>query len=270
MNIDEVYIKELSLQLLPLLISGVAWWFLRWLKGYDSRRRCQFDSVSDVKRLSVLSRIQKLRDAPQSGMTLLQIKALYESIGIRLPVWVAHQLVDYLGRGPVALNDLALNSFLRRTSLTASKNEDNKVFALDVNQLCKQRFFVLIFFVVSALAIAYGVYTSVLPLGASEATASNIFLFSLFFFAYLFLALFVVAWSINEWGSLQHAKAFWLKWQPHLYQNEAEYQAHCQHACNVAAQENVPDITLETVADLPPAEKPLRGWLMRSLGKKNN
>ncbi|WP_308381471.1 hypothetical protein [Serratia marcescens] len=270
MNIDIVYLKELSLRLLPLLISGGAWLFLRWLKGYDSRRRCQFDRVSDVKRLSVLSRIQKLRDGPQSGMTLLQIKALYESIGIRLPVWVAHQLVDYLGRAPVTLSDLALNCFLRRTSLTASKNEDNKVFSLDVNQLCKQRFFVLIFFFVSALAIIYGVYTSVLPLGASEATLSNILLFSLFFFAYFFLALFVVAWSINEWESLRHAKAFWLKWQPHLYQKETEYQAHCQHARNVVAQENVPDIALETVADLSPTEKPQRGWLMRRLGKKNN
>ncbi|AQT65268.1 hypothetical protein I5O28_04265 [Serratia marcescens] len=270
MNIDIVYLKELSLRLLPLLISGGAWLFLRWLKGYDSRRRCQFDRVSDVKRLSVLSRIQKLRDAPQSGMTLLQIKALYESIGIRLPVWVAHQLMDYLGRAPVTLSDLALNCFLRRTSLTASKDEENKVFALDVNQLCKQRFFVLIFFFVSALAIAYGVYTSVLPLGVSEATASNLFLFSFFFFAYLFLALFVVAWSINEWGSLQHAKAFWLKWQPHLCQNEAEYQARCRLERNVTVQEKAPDTALATVADLSPTERPLRGWLMRRLGKKDN
>ncbi|EIG9090377.1 hypothetical protein HP437_19495 [Serratia marcescens] len=265
MNIDEVYIKELSLQLLPLLISGVAWWFLRWLKGYDSRRRCQFDRVSDVKRLSVLSRIQKLRDAPQSGMTLLQIKALYESIGIRLPVWVAHQLVDYLGRGSVALNDLVLNSFLRYTSLTSSING---VFTLDARKLLRQYVSRLGFLIISASAIAYGFYISVRP--PLEKSETNTLLSLFFFVAYLILAFFVVIWTTNEWKNLWRAKVFWLGWKPHLCQNEAEYQARCRLERNVTVQEKAPDTALATVADLSPTERPLRGWLMRRLGKKDN
>ncbi|MGP2734853.1 hypothetical protein [Serratia bockelmannii] len=201
MNIDIVYLKELSLRLLPLLISGGAWLFLRWLKGYDSRRRCQFDRVSDVKRLSVLSRIQKLRDGPQSGMTLLQIKALYESIGIRLPVWVAHQLVGYLGRGPVALNDLALNSFLRCTPLTSSRNG---VFTLDARKLLRQYVLRFVFLIISASAIAYGFYISVQP--PLEKSETNTLLSLFFFIAYLILAFFVVIWTTNEWKSLWRAK----------------------------------------------------------------
>ncbi|CAI0828808.1 Uncharacterised protein [Serratia entomophila] len=266
MNIDASYIKELSPLLLPMLSSAVAWWFLRWLKGYDSRRNCQFDRVSDAKRLSALARIQALRDRPQSDMTLLHTKALYESIGIRLPVWVAHQLVDYLGRAPLALSDLALNCFLRHTSLTSSKNE---VFALDGNRLRRQRFSLMIFLGVSTLAIAYGFCITALPLDESEATASKKFEFVFFFFAYLIMAFFIVAWSVNEWESLRLAKAFWQKWLPHLCQNEADYQARCQHQRDAIAEENTPDVALESVIDLPPAKKPPRGWLMRMLGNKD-
>lgn len=266
MSIDDNYIKEISLLLLPMLISAVAWWFSRWLKRYDARRNGRFDRVSDVKRLSVLSRIQALRDRPQDGMTLLQIKALYESIGIRLPVWVAHQLVDYLGRAPVALSDLALNCFLRRTSLTAIRDE---VFTLDDRRLCHQHLSVLFFLIASALAIVYGFFITVPPLGESAATASNTFWFLFFFFAYLIMALFVVAWTINEWESLRRAKAFWLSWQPHLCQSEAAYEARCRHERNVVAQESVPDTALQTVVDLPPVKKPQRGWLTRMMGKKD-
>lgn len=265
MNIDIVYLKELSLLLLPLLISGGAWLFLRWLKGYDSRRRCQFDRVSDVKRLSVLSRIQKLRDGPQSGMTLLQIKALYESIGIRLPVWVAHQLVGYLGRGPVALNDLALNSFLRCTPLTSSRNG---VFTLDARKLLRQYVLRFVFLIISASAIAYGFYISVQP--PLEKSETNTLLSLFFFIAYLILAFFVVIWTTNEWKSLWRAKVFWLGWKLHLCQNEAEYLARCRFERNVSEQEKLPETALEAVADLSPTEKPQRGWLMRRLGKKNN
>ncbi|CAI0810232.1 hypothetical protein [Serratia marcescens] len=273
MTIDTNYIKDIVIPTLtllsPVFISVVKWWYSRGSKNYDSRRNNQFDRVSDVKRQSVLSRIQGLRDGPQNGMVPLRTKALYESIGIRLPVWVAHQLVDYLGRAPVALSDLALNCFLRRTSLTSNKND---VFSLDGCRLLHQRVSLFVFLIISALAITWGFYITVFPLSESGGSATdNSPLWGVFFFfAYLLMAIFVVAWSINEWESLRHAEAFWLKWQPHLYQNEAEYQAHCQHARNVAAQENVPDIALETVDDLSPAEKPLRGWLMRRLGKKNN
>lgn len=264
MNIDEVYIKELSLQLLPLLIYGVAWWFLRWLKGLDSRRSCQFDRASDVKRLSVLSRIQAQRDQAQDGMAQLQLKMLYESIGIRLPVWVAHQLADYLGRGPAALNDLALNCFLRRTSLTSSKNG---VFTLDACKLWRQHVSLFVFLIISASAIAYGLYISVLlPLKESEPHT----LLALFFFvAYLVLAFFVVFWTTNEWETLWRAKAFWQGWKPHLCQHEAEYQARCRLERNVTPEEKAHDTAWETLADLSPPETP-RGWLLRMLGKKDN
>ncbi|WP_420067108.1 hypothetical protein [Serratia ureilytica] len=265
MNIDMVYLKDLSLLLLPLLISGGAWLFLRWLKGYDSRRRCQFDRVSDVKRLSVLMRIQKLQEGPQNGMTSLQTKTLYESIGIRLPVWVAHQLVDYLGRGSVALNDLVLNSFLRCTFLTSSING---VFTLDTRKLLRQYVSRFVFLIISASAIAYGFYISVRP--PLEKSETNTLLSLFFFVAYLILAFFIVIWTTNEWKNLWRAKVFWLGWKPHLCQNEAEYQVRCRLERNVTVQEKAPDTALETVADLSPTEKPLRGWLMRRLGKKNN
>ncbi|CAI2491560.1 Uncharacterised protein [Serratia ficaria] len=266
MNIDENYIKELSLLLLPMLISAAAWWFLRWLKGYDSRRNCRFDRVSDAKRLSALARIQALRDRPQNDMTLLQTRAQYESIGIRLPVWVAHQLVDYLGRASTALGDRDLNCFLRRVSLTLTQYG---VFTLDANRLRRQRVSLMLFLIVSALAIACGFYITVPPLGESEAIASNKFWFLFFFFAYLMMAIFVVAWSVNEWESLRRVKAFWQKWRPHLCQNEADYQARCRHQRDAAAQESAADMALEPIVDLPPARKPQRGWLMRMLGKKD-
>jgi hypothetical protein len=269
MDIDSSYVKDIIIPTLTLLLSIALptgkWWFSRRLKGRDNRRSRQFDVVSNVKRFSVLSHIQTLRDKPQDGMVLLQIKALYESIGICLPVWVAHQLMDYLGRASLPLNSLSLNCFLRRVSLTSVKSG---VFSLDANRLRHQRIGSVVFLIVSALAISYGFYVTVLPLGESEATASNTSWFLFFFVTYVAMAIFVVVWSIDEWSSLGQANDFWQEWQPHLCQTQVEYQVRCLHERSATTVDSEPVLEPTSIKDVLPVRKSQRGWLMRLLGKK--
>lgn len=269
MDIDSSYVKDIIIPTLTLLVSIALptgkWWFSRRLKGRDNRRSRQFDVVSNVKRLSVLSHIQTLRDKPQDGMVLLQIKALYESIGICLPVWVAHQLMDYLGRASLPLNSLSLNCFLRRVSLTSVKSG---VFSLDANRLRHQRIGSVVFLIVSALAISYGFYVTVLPLGESEATASNTSWFLFFFVTYVAMVIFVVVWSIDEWNSLGQVNDFWQEWQPHLCQTQVEYQVRYLHERSATTADSEPVLEPTSIKDMLPVRKSQRGWLMRLLGKK--
>lgn len=266
MNIDENYIKEIIIPLmtllLPVLISVIKWWFSRWSKGQDNRRNHRFDAVSADKRISVLAHIERLRAKPQEGITQLQIKALYESIGIRLPVWIAHQLTEYLGKAPLPLTSPILNSFLRHVLLCVVKNG---VFSFSAERWKRQRRGLVGFLILSLAAIAYGFFVTVPPLGMSAPSAGNTFWFFFFLLTYLAMAIFVVAWSIDEWVSLNGAKAFWLIWQPNLCQQEEEYQARCRHQQEQAVKEHV-DSAFIPLSESDVCEKPLRSWLLRRLG----
>ncbi|EBX6584243.1 hypothetical protein DS165_12065 [Salmonella enterica subsp. enterica serovar Newport] len=112
------------------------------------KRKHQFDKIPADKKVEIFSKIDALKEKTTTPHVLVQMKLLYEQLGMYLPVWHCHQLVSCMAAENISSLDVRLRGFLKNTIIG---HYPEKGFS--VNTKVVRRFYVIsILFGISAVA----------------------------------------------------------------------------------------------------------------------
>lgn len=139
--INEIDIAKLVL--LPAILyvaKKIIDWAGKVMSSPPAKRKIRFEKVPIETKIEVLNKIAEIASAeiPDTKLSrthqTVQMKFLYEQIGITLPVWHAHQLIAFIADKNIGSYDVRLMSFLKNPSLY--RCEENH-FSVDAEKIKK-------------------------------------------------------------------------------------------------------------------------------------
>ncbi|STR48970.1 Uncharacterised protein [Klebsiella oxytoca] len=137
--INEIDIAKLVLLPAVLYVAKkMIDWAGKVMSSPQTKRKIRFEKVPIETKIEVLNKIAEIANAdiPDTKLSrthqTVQIKFLYEQIGITLPVWHAHQLIAFIADKNIGSYDVRLISFLKNPSLY--RCEENH-FSVDAKKI---------------------------------------------------------------------------------------------------------------------------------------
>lgn len=97
------------------LIKKVIDWTGKVVGNPRPKRKYQFDKIPADKKVEIFSKIDALKEKTTTPHVLVQMKLLYEQLGMYLPVWHCHQLVSCMAAENISSLDVRLRGFLKNT-----------------------------------------------------------------------------------------------------------------------------------------------------------
>lgn len=137
--INEIDIAKLVL--LPAILyvaKKIIDWAGKVMSSPPAKRKIRFEKVPIETKIEVLNKIAEIANAeiPDTKLSrthqTVQMKFLYEQIGITLPVWHAHQLIAFIADKNIGSYDVRLMSFLKNPSFY--RCEENH-FSVDAKKI---------------------------------------------------------------------------------------------------------------------------------------
>lgn len=173
------------------LVKKIIDWVGSLLGAPRLKRKYRFDKVSVDKKVEVLAKIEVLKEKPLTPHVLVQIKLLYEQVGIYLPVWHSQQLIYFMAAEDISSLDVRLRGFLRNTFLgryttnSFSLNDKSVRWSYAVNGLLG---------VFAVIAFVYSGWDTIHTFRVNGEAG----LFILFFSIHAFAIIAVAAYVINQ------------------------------------------------------------------------
>ncbi|ATA21319.1 hypothetical protein EDC48_108145 [Gibbsiella quercinecans] len=202
-------VKGILIPLALYLVKKGIDWVGKILGNQRAERKYRFDKISSDKKVDVLSKIDGLKEKPLTPHIIVQIKLLYEQIGIYLPVWHCHQLISCMASENISSLDIRLGCFLKNTIIGKYSDDD---FSVDDKEVSKSYGVVILFGVVSLLVFIYAGVTTVYSLWKQQ----EIGLFMGFLLAYFLLVFIVFIKLVSQvediWQAVRFGRLFddWL------------------------------------------------------------
>lgn len=137
--INEIDIAKLVLLPAVLYVAKkIIDWAGKVISSPPAKRKIRFEKVPLETKIEVLNKIAEIANAdiPDTKLSrthqTVQMKFLYEQIGITLPVWHAHQLIAFIADKNIGSYDVRLMSFLKNPSFY--RCEENH-FSVDAKKI---------------------------------------------------------------------------------------------------------------------------------------
>lgn len=205
--INEIDIAKLVL--LPAILyvaKKMIDWAGKVMSSPQTKRKIRFEKVPIETKIEVLNKIAEIPDTKLSRThQTVQMKFLYEQLGITLPVWHAHQLIAFIADKNIGSYDVRLMSFLKNPSLY--RCEENH-FSVDAKRIKNFHLVSGVFWLFSIVIFAYAWWTTIQSLLASGGV-NSVIAFSLFYFI---SAIVVTGYFISQveetWQSARFARLF--------------------------------------------------------------
>lgn len=205
--VNEIDIAKLVLLPAVLYVAKkIIDWAGKMMSSPPAKRKIRFEKVPIETKIEVLNKIAEIPDTKLSRThQTVQMKFLYEQIGITLPVWHAHQLIAFIADKNIGSYDVRLMSFLKNPSLY--RCEENH-FSVDAKRI--KNFYLVsgVFWLFSIVIFAYAWWTTIQSLLASGGV-NSVIAFSLFYFI---SAIVVTGYFISQveetWQSARFARLF--------------------------------------------------------------
>ncbi|MDM6926898.1 hypothetical protein QUG91_29060, partial [Klebsiella michiganensis] len=159
-------------------------WAGKVISSPPAKRKIRFEKVPIETKIEVLNKIAEIANAeiPDTKLSrthqTVQMKFLYEQIGITLPVWHAHQLIAFIADKNIGSYDVRLMSFLKNPSLY--RCEENH-FSVDAKKIKNFHIVSGVFWLFSIVIFACAWWTTIQSLLASGGV-NSVIAFSLFYF----------------------------------------------------------------------------------------
>ncbi len=178
--VNEIDIAKLVLLPAVLYVAKkIIDWAGKMMSSPPAKRKIRFEKVPIETKIEVLNKIAEIPDTKLSRThQTVQMKFLYEQIGITLPVWHAHQLIAFIADKNIGSYDVRLMSFLKNPSLY--RCEENH-FSVDAKKIKNFHIVSGVFWLFSIVIFACAWWTTIQSLLASGGVNSAI-AFSLFYF----------------------------------------------------------------------------------------
>lgn len=184
-------IKGLIIPVALYLIKKIIDWAGKIFGPPQPKRKYQFDKIPADKKVEFLSQIDALKEKVSTPHTLVQMKLLYEQLGIYLPVWHCHQLVSFMAYENISSLDVRLRGFLKNTTIG---NYPKKGFSVN-NKVVRRSYSISILFGLFSVAIfVYAGWDSISSFWESK----EIGLFLLFLIIYASAIIAVVGYIISQ------------------------------------------------------------------------
>ncbi|MDL4448459.1 hypothetical protein [Klebsiella michiganensis] len=210
--INEIDIAKLVL--LPAILyvaKKIIDWAGKVMSSPPAKRKIRFEKVPIETKIEVLNKIAEIANAeiPDTKLSrthqTVQMKFLYEQIGITLPVWHAHQLIAFIADKNIGSYDVRLMSFLKNPSFY--RCEENH-FSVDAKKIKNFHIVSGGFWLISIVIFACAWWTTIQSLLASGGVNSAI-AFSLFYFISAIVVTGFILSQVGEtWQSARFARLF--------------------------------------------------------------
>lgn len=249
----------ISFDMVKLVLAPAAVYVLKliidWAVGKISSPRLtkkhQFDKVPAEKRVEILGKIDELVTSDKqknkssvSNLTV-QIKFLYEQIGIDLPVWHCHQLISFIADNNISSLDIRLRAFLKNTFLGQFTD---KGFSLNTKKMRMSYIINGLFLTVSLCVFIYAWWTSVHPFMKRETAFFFISFTCVYAICIITLTIYIFSQIEETWNGSKFSRLFesWLRneLQKHHVLSVLEISSHTQNE-----QENAVSLAMKEPQD---------------------
>ncbi|ENP2076429.1 hypothetical protein AB9K36_08145 [Klebsiella michiganensis] len=210
--INEIDIAKLVL--LPAILyvaKKIIDWAGKVMSSPPAKRKIRFEKVPIETKIEVLNKIAEIANAeiPDTKLSrthqTVQMKFLYEQIGITLPVWHAHQLIAFIADKNIGSYDVRLMSFLKNPSFY--RCEENH-FSVDAKKIKNFHIVSVGFWLISIVIFACAWWTTIQSLLASGGV-NSVIAFSLFYFISAIVVTGFILSQVGEtWQSGRFARLF--------------------------------------------------------------
>ncbi|MDK9355722.1 hypothetical protein QQF54_10930 [Lelliottia sp. V106_10] len=214
------FTKDIVIKLLVPIISVVLTKLFdlygKQLGNPRPTRKYRFDKILMDKKIDILNKIDELKEKKVTPYINVQVKFLYESLGIYLPAWHAHQLIRYIASENMSSIDVRLSSFLRYPVIG---NYSVEGFSVNAKKANKLYWVGSVFGMVAVLVLIMSGWNSVLPYWRHQSLGLFLVFFCIYFAAVIFVVYFMFSLIENTWLAVQFGRVFEL-WLEHNPQSE--------------------------------------------------
>ncbi|ATF94579.1 Uncharacterised protein [Cedecea neteri] len=204
-------LKLVATAIIGYVVKMVLDWAIKIFVSPRPTRKYRFDKISCETKVDILDKIKALvmaeSDSPDASKSAIriQIKFLYEQMGIYLPVWHCHQLIACMAQENIGSQDVWLNGFLKNPVIGRCPVE-----GFYINKKAVKWSYVAIA-LFSMISISVLVYAGLSTLQALLHTKQE-FQFFMFLLIYSVAITFFIGLSVNEveniWLGVKFGKIF--------------------------------------------------------------
>lgn len=190
-------VKALLFPIFIYLAKKIIDWFMNIHMSPKPARRARFERVPIHSKEEFLGKVNELiasddiKDKRRIDNINLQMKFLYEQMGIYMPLWHAHQLISCMAGKDISSLDVRLRGFLNNTLIGIYRHNG---FSINDKAIRMTYAIHILFGLVSISAFIYAGMDSARAFLADGAKG----LFLLFSFVYFCLILGVISFVINQ------------------------------------------------------------------------
>ncbi|WP_330985960.1 MULTISPECIES: hypothetical protein [Enterobacterales] len=228
-------LKLVVAAIIGYVVKMILDWALKTFVSPRPTKKFRFDKIPCETKVDILEKIKNLaiaenkNSAESKPSIAVQMKFLYEQMGIYLPVWHCHQLISCMAQENIGSRDIRLNGFLKNPFIGRCLTGE---FYVDKKTVSWFYASIILFSIFSIAALAYTGLSTLHALLQTKQEAQ----FFIFLIIYVVSIFFVFAFSINEIEDI---------WQGVKFGNIFE--------CWI--QDKSPLVDIDTPAITPPALK---------------
>ncbi|WP_042968262.1 hypothetical protein [Escherichia coli] len=195
------------------LIKKVIDWAEKIVGNPRPKRKYQFDKIPADKKVEIFSKIDALKEKTTTPHVLVQMKLLYEQLGMYLPVWHCHQLVSCMAAKNISSLDVRLRGFLKNTIIG---HYPEKGFSVNTKVVRRSYVITTLFGVFAVAMFIYAGWDAISSFWRSKETG----LFILFLLIYASAIITVIGYIISQIEDIYLGSKFghlfetWLRNQP--------------------------------------------------------
>ncbi|BAO36766.1 TPA: hypothetical protein K8N54_004610 [Serratia marcescens] len=195
------------------LIKKLIDWTGKIVGNPRPKRKYQFDRIPADKKVEIFSKIDALKEKTTTPHVLIQMKLLYEQLGMYLPVWHCHQLISCMATENVSSLDVRLRGFLKNTIIG---HYPEKGFSVNTKVVRRSYVISALFGIFAVATFIYAGWDTVSTFWKSKETG----LFILFLLIYASAIITVIGYIISQIEDIYLASKFghlfetWLRNNP--------------------------------------------------------
>ncbi|MGJ3448939.1 hypothetical protein [Enterobacter sp. PTB] len=216
MNSDilNIIVLPIILYLLKKIIDGIP----KIIIGSQQTKQQRFNKIPIDQKVKIIEEIDILKGKALTPHTLIQMRFLYEQMGVYLPVWHSHKLISFLASEEIGSLDVRLNVFLKRTFITRC--------ATGCFSINKKSFWLtlLIYFSFGSCSAAAFIYYGYFILHYFLQNEKNT-LFNVFFCGDFISVCVIVAYVTSQIGELWQGMRFGRRFEDWLQDEHADIPA---------------------------------------------
>lgn len=200
--------------------------FIRIITTSQATQKYHFSKITLDRKVETLNKINELvaaekmvQQASPSHITV-QIKLLYEQIGINMPVTISHQLIAYLACNNINSYDIRLTCFLKNPFMMKYTDNSIQINKEKLNRSYYAYTFLWFFYTVSFFCAWW---ISVKPFMMNEAALYFVIFSFIYFIAELTITIYMIFQIEETWLGSKFAMSFeeWIRKEMRILQPES-------------------------------------------------